>query len=302
MRLMRAAIVGLLMIGCPAGAAAQDMSILNEPVLRGSDLDAAPRVSYQPGSPVVFRWEGLYFGGQVGRTMSSVDFGGGVGSLVNYILRNDVVLNHVQGWITLPRDEATALSYGGFVGYNAQFQDAVLGIELNYNRSKLYAAASDSLTRYFQDDTNAPSQHHFFYNTTLAGNAWVRITDFATIRARAAWAAGNFLPYAFAGLAVARADVYRAATVTYTRTDLPDPQPAPTPPITPIADYTFGPSTRVEQSNGSFAYGYTAGLGIDMAILPNVFVRAEWEWVQLMPFKDLNVHLNTVRTAVGVKF
>jgi opacity protein-like surface antigen len=51
-----------------------------------------------------------------------------------------------------------------------------------------------------------------------------------------------------------------------------------------------------------FAYGYTAGVGIDIAVLPNVFVRAEWEWIQFSSFRDLNVHFNTVRTAIAVKF
>ena len=36
--------------------------------------------------------------------------------------------------------------------------------------------------------------------------------------------------------------------------------------------------------------------------MQNLFLRAEWEWVQFAPIKDMNVHTNTVRAAVAMKF
>ena len=51
-----------------------------------------------------------------------------------------------------------------------------------------------------------------------------------------------------------------------------------------------------------FAYGYTAGLGLDVIVLPNVFLRAEWEYVQFFPVQDVKIHLNTARVGVGIKF
>jgi opacity protein-like surface antigen len=62
------------------------------------------------------------------------------------------------------------------------------------------------------------------------------------------------------------------------------------------------PGTQIDAQNGVFAYGWTLGLGVDMALMQNLFVRAEWEWVQFAPIKDMNVHTNTVRAAVAVKF
>jgi opacity protein-like surface antigen len=273
--------------------------VLSEPVLRGSDIDEPPRVNYEPGWPVLFRWQGFYFGGQVGRTWAGVDFTDGVQSQVSYLLRNDVVLDHVRNWSTLSSSGAASVSYGGFVGYNAQFDDAVVGIELNYNHTNLNSSTSDGLTRSFPDDTGAPATHHFFYTAGVYGSASVRITDVATLRGRAAWAAGPFMPYMFGGLAVGRADVTRSATVAYRRTDIPD---AATPPITPLPDFYYGPVTRTDASNGVFAYGYTAGLGIDIAVTSNMFLRAEWEYIQFAPFQDINVSLNTGRAGLGVKF
>ncbi len=45
-----------------------------------------------------------------------------------------------------------------------------------------------------------------------------------------------------------------------------------------------------------------AGLGVDVALLSNVFLRTEWEWVQFAPLKGDHIHISTVRTALGLKF
>ena len=58
----------------------------------------------------------------------------------------------------------------------------------------------------------------------------------------------------------------------------------------------------VAQSTGTFAYGYTVGLGIDWALLPNVFVRAEWEYVQFFPVSDFKIHVSTARVGAGIRF
>ncbi len=52
-----------------------------------------------------------------------------------------------------------------------------------------------------------------------------------------------------------------------------------------------------------FAYGSTAGLGFELLVLPNVFLRAEWEYVQFFPVQDFKIHLNTsAAIGVGIKF
>ncbi|MEA3027171.1 MAG: outer rane immunogenic protein [Alphaproteobacteria bacterium] len=280
-------------------------------VLRGSaDVyngePVAPPPRFLPGSPLYQRWQGVYFGGHVGLTNAGIDFGNGTKSLIDYILRDDVVGTHVAGWTTLGKADPSQATYGAFAGYNSQWDgNLIIGAELNYNRvvSKgLGSSASDSMTRLFNDDAQAPAQHHYFYTATVSSNASARIVDFATMRARAGVVIDRFLPYAFVGAAVGRVDVVRTATVSYTRHDIPDNVVPPATPITPEPDYHFGPQTRGENRKGVFAYGYTGGLGIDVALLPNVFVRAEWEYVQFFPVQDFRIHLNTGRVGVGIKF
>jgi opacity protein-like surface antigen len=276
------------------------------PVLPGSDYHGepvAPTPRYVPGWPQYRRWEGFYFGGHIGLGDGSTDFGQGTASQVAYILRNDVVGSHVSDWTTLSKVDGTKGVYGGFVGYNSQWDgNLILGAEANYSRflsGGLLGQSADSMTRLFSDDTNAPAQHHYFYSATVSSSASARITDYATARARAGVVFDRFLPYAFVGAALGRVDIVRSATVSYSRTDIPD---VTTPPITPQAVYNFGPQTQTEQQRNALAYGFTAGLGLDVALTQNVFVRAEYEYVGFMPVHDFKIHIGTGRLGVGIKF
>jgi opacity protein-like surface antigen len=110
------------------------------------------------------------------------------------------------------------------------------------------------------------------------------------------------MPYAFIGAAIASVDTNRSATVSYTRTDIPDVTVPPAPTITPLPTYFFGPQTQSDRRDGTVAYGYAAGLGVDVAILPNVFMRGEWEYIQFIPVQNVRLNLNSVRAGIGVKF
>jgi opacity protein-like surface antigen len=285
---MRVVVVAwLAVLGCVDAAAAADLG----PYLRGPQFE-------EPAPP--HRWAGVYGGGQIGYSVAGIDFTGGVGDLVQHVLRVTTIeadLN-ISSWPLLGKKNGAGGSFGGFVGYNWQWEDAVVGIEVNYNRSSLSGTSGDSLERVFIDNAQALPGHTLQYDVTVVGAASARVTDFGTFRLRGGWAAGCFLPYAFAGVAVGRADVVRAATVSYVRTDFPPLTSPPTPPTVT----TFGPVTESDERRGAFAFGGAAGVGIDVALLRNLFVRGEWEWVQFAPLKGDHIHVSTVRTALGLKF
>jgi opacity protein-like surface antigen len=50
------------------------------------------------------------------------------------------------------------------------------------------------------------------------------------------------------------------------------------------------------------AYGFTAGLGVEVAVVQNLFVRAEWEFVEFPNISDIRVSANSARVGVGLKF
>lgn len=134
---------------------------------------------------------------------------------------------------------------------------------------------------------------------TVTGQSALHISDIATARLRGGLETGNFLPYAFIGFAVARADFSNSATLFYTATDFPD---SATPPLTPLPDLTFGPMTQGNSQNGSFAYGFATGGGLDVGLTPNIFVRGEFEYIYFAPLNGIHVTMATGRVGAGLKF
>jgi outer membrane immunogenic protein len=286
---MRRLVAAVAMMGLVADASASEFEM---PVLRGSS-DFAPS-PWVPAPPTYTRWSGFYVGGQASGSIAGMDFGTSTRSLVSFATRNSVLESHVTSWTTLSKGDTSATGFGGFVGYNFQWDDVTLGVEANYTRSTLSKSASDSLSRSFVDNTNAPAGHEYTYDATVTARSAVTLTDFGTFRARGGWAAGSFMPYGFAGLAVARANVTRSATVTATVTDRTGGVIVDT--------FDLLPATRTEGQTGAYAFGYTAGFGMDVLVMANLFVRGEYEFVQFPNVKGANINLNTVRLGGGLKF
>lgn len=284
-------VVGLAVLILADSAFAADLG----PILRGGQYE----------EPVLApRWAGIYGGGQVGFSTAAIDFSHGVGTLIADELRVTAIEQdfQVSNWPNLPKKNPIGASYGAFLGYNCQWDEIVVGWELNYNRTSLSASSDDSISRSLVDSNGLPQGHHYYYNVTVGGTGSAHITDWGTLRFRAAWAVDAFLPYAFVGLAVGRTDVSRTGFSLVSAQDVPDPPQPGSPPITPLPN--IGPDFASEGSSqkGVYAYGGAVGLGVDVALLPNYFVRAEWEFVQFAPVKSDRIHIDTVRTAIGMKF
>lgn len=280
-----ALLASVLSLACISHASAQD-------TLRGSYV-AQPRY---------YQWDGFYGGGQIGYTNADVKFGNAVQPLTDYILRNSVIQDNVAGWTTLPNGATTSNNYGGFIGYNWQWDDVIVGLEANYSRMSASKSASDSLGRSFIDNGAAPPGHTYTYDLTVAGNSSVKLTDLATFRARAGWAVGTLLPYGFIGFAVARADVSSSATISGTRTDDCDPVATPATCTVPSTTSALALGSQSTSRKGVFTYGGSIGLGFDWALSQNLFVRGEWELVQLQDIEGVDLRINTARAAVGLKF
>ena len=305
---MRRLLVAFALIGFASDASAGEFEM---PVLRGASDDYASS-RYVAAPPTYTRWSGLYFGGQIGLSMAGVDFGNSVKSLVDFAVRNSVLANQVSNWTALGKGATNGTGFGGFVGYNFQWDDVTLGLEANYTRTSLSQSASDSMSRSFLDNSNAPAGHNYTYDATVNAKASITLTDFATFRARGGWAAGNFMPYAFGGLAVARANVNRSATVTANLTDNFDATTVVTDPVTgglitvttpqSVTSSLVLPGTQTSVQNGTFAFGFTAGVGLDVLVMPNMFVRGEYEYVQFPNIQSISVNINTVRLGGGLKF
>jgi outer membrane immunogenic protein len=233
------------------------------------------------------RWDGYVGGAQVGTSNLNADFGTAAGSLVSYILRNTTLENEFapSGWTTLSKTTTNSRQYGFFIGYNTQWECLVLGFDAAYNRPQsLYASSTDTISRIVTTSDNV--QHV----VTISATSSLKLNDYATGRLRAGYAVGQLLPYAAIGIAVGRFDYATGATVT----DFWTPSGG--------ATVQFGPATQTDGKNGAFSAGVAVAGGVDAAILPNMFVRAEWEYITFAPLNGVRSQLNTGRVGLGLRF
>jgi len=258
----------------PGGALAADMPDL----LRGSF------------TPAYTRWDGFSFGVQAGASNMTTDFGNSTSGLIAYSLRNTEVEDQFSPstWTTLPSNTTNGRQYGAFIGYNWQWDELVLGVDAAYNRlSSMNASASDSITR--QVVTTPDNVNN---TLTITAQSSLKLVDYATVRARAGYAMGQFLPYATIGAAVGRFDYTNTATV----------HNVGTPPVgSPILPFDVT-DTQSNEKNNAIVGGFEVGLGMDVAVLPNVFLRGEWEFVAFTPLAGIRATMNTGRVGVGMKF
>jgi len=263
-----------LILLAPAGAVAADMPDF----LRGSYTQTYGR------------WDGINVGVQVGASNMNTDFGNSTSGLIAYILRNTEVEDQFSPstWTTVPPDTTNGRQYGAFIGYNWQWDQLVLGMDAAYNRlSSLNAFSGDTITR--QVVTTPDNVNNLL---TITAQSSLKLVDYATVRARAGYAMGQFLPYATIGAAVGRFNYANTATV----------HNVGTPPSGSLILPFDVTNTLSNGKDNAIVGGFEVGLGMDVAVLPNVFLRGEWEFVAFAPVGGSRASMNTGRVGVGMKF
>ena len=115
------------------------------------------------------------------------------------------------------------------------------------------------------------------------------------------WIVGNFMPFITFGAAVGRADFSRSATVSGTQNPFSpfDPTLCPSAAHPTCAQFSFPNS---ESKKGALIYGWAAGGGADVMILPHVFLRGEFEYVHFAPLSGIVAAIASGRVGAGVQF
>jgi outer membrane immunogenic protein len=291
---MRRFLLAAVMFGVACGAQAADMPDF----LRGSISAPTPTRN----------WDGWYVGGQVSYSAVASDFSKSVVGLTNFIFRDSVLQQPTSQFGLLAKTTTQGTGFGGFVGRNYQLDDLVFGVEANYNyfdRLTTSTSASNSLEIVNPPGQTNPPGVTSIYGVTLTGRAAAQVKDAITLRGRAGWATGNFLPYVFGGVAVGRMDVSRSVTSTVTRRD-----DVTTTDFFGVTTTTIGPTlpvpaqsqSLIEQKTNAFTAGWTAGLGMEYMLWGNVFMRGEWEYVKFLAVKNTVVQANNLRASIGYKF
>jgi outer membrane immunogenic protein len=274
---MRRLLLAAVMFGAVQGAQAADLPDL--PVLRGAFSDGltAPTVN----------WQGFYIGAQAGTGSSDMNFTGSTQNVAARLLSGLAMeqAGQISSWPVLGKTSQHGQGWGGFAGYNSQWEDLVLGVELSYMHGSFGGSQTGSMERFFVDSLG------YTDDVTYQATGTMSISDVGTLRARAGYAVNQFLPYVFGGVALGQANIVQTANVFGTQTN-----------VNAAPGFTFVPFGS-SATNGEYShliYGYTAGVGVDVQLIAGLFLRAEWEYVRFTSAVDTSI--NTARVGLGYKF
>jgi opacity protein-like surface antigen len=280
---------------CIAPVAGPAAFAADYPVLRGSQIeDAPPPPSDFFGGTA--NWNGFYFGGGAGVSDTKFEPGGtGLQQLARFAFRNTVLGSELDmGALVsdLPTKRDSGATFFGFGGYNVLFGDVMLGFEIDYTRANQKYLVTDFIARRFTDSTGTVN------DISLTTNQGAELLDYATARIRMGWAYGRIMPYATVGGAVGRFNTTSTidATWRFTRTN----------PVTGVLENNLVaagyPLTVGESKRNVYGYGLAAGLGVDMALTENLFLRAEYQLIRFADVEGTATTVNTARVAAGLKF
>ena len=275
-RLYRVGVAGVLAISFIASSQAADL--FDGDSLRGAFVPPSGSISYS-------RWDGFYFGADWGQSRLNADFNDNLQSQLANFLRGTTIEQEAQiSKMPDVQGSGTGNVWGGFVGYNWLMPpDLILGIEGAYHMAQqpIRASGSDVIARSFTTSGGTT------YNINMNSRGRLDLKDYATIRGRAGYVWGQFLPYAALGVSVARMSYRTSTNLVLTQLSVP--------PVTVT-------QSLVSEKDNAIAYGANLALGMDVALLPNVFLRGEYEYVAFAPVSGIRSNLSTFRAGLGAKF
>jgi opacity protein-like surface antigen len=276
-----------LSMGFGGGAEAADMA------LRGS-LPA-----YESNN---LNWGGLYGGIHGGIGATTFDAQSAARAEATRLLTGLTFLNTTTGtpapeFIQIDPIRSAPKTFGLFLGYQTQFEDAVLGVELDYSR---VGSGSGGTRNWASPYSVLYPSIGFTDSFSQSATVSVNLRDIFTARVRGGWAFGRIMPYVTGGLVIARGDTSVTYVAGYSRIDT-DPADG--------TDWTQGytvisptPPANTRAQRGVLGFGFTGGTGIEALITNNLFVRGEYNYVRIPSLGGVGVTMHTVRAGIGVKY
>ena len=179
----------------------------------------------------------------------------------------------------------------GFIGYNWLWEDVVLGLELDYTHMKDKLLFSDSYS-----DARRRDRGNSIDNIAFSTSARSKLGDFGILKLRMGYPIGRFLPYATAGLVVGKQRISGSYNSVYTEFSV-DPNTGA------INGITSGPTARnAAIGKSGYNLGGAFGAGVDYALMDNLFLRAEYQWIGMTDYRGARTTANSFRLGAGVKY
>ncbi len=231
-----------------------------------ADRSQSRRSARAADRSVVSRWAGFYAGGQVGMSIASMDFAGATESLMAHDLRELALENdhHPSRWQVLGRGDTRSVAIGGFVGYNNPWEGMIIGVDFNYSRSNSFDRCSGLADHPRRRAVERPALRDHDQRRRLDAHSSTT-----------------------ACCACAPASI--SATSCRMRVSAPRSAAPISPAPRPSSGLEIDPSGntppdallvhRDRNQDRRTDLRLVAGGGVDVLMMPNVFVRAEYEFV-----------------------
>ncbi len=250
------------------------------------DLDIL-RGTESVGAATFPRWSGFYFGGQVDYSDGSADFNNATQPLLAFSSARTGARR---------RRHAVALAGTGQSAHPAARGSAVLSATARNGR--ISSSAWKPTTRIRPSPSTAiraspiarvvTAGHRISIRVNVDGSGSLQVTDIGSLRARAGWAFGNFLPYGFAGVARRARQLQRHHTGVRT-TDSDDctaaGHSAATRPMPPTCvDYSYQQQHR--QNERVAVWLTRSAAASTWRSRPTYFCAPNIEYIQFAPVRE----------------
>lgn len=278
-----------------AAAAALAVGALGALPAQGADMALRGSMpAYEPTGP---NWGGVYVGAFGGVGAMNLGTNGAAQNFVN---------QQLSGWAFADgTSQATAISnimllnpvnasprvFGGFIGYQAQFEDAVIGIEADYTN---LSGPRGGATVYTPPASLLISGDAYQDRITPTVGVSAYMHDYWTVRGRAGWAVGRFMPYMTAGLAIARGSSAMSYQASCTRIGADT--------VSGSTTCSGGRAAVVAESTNRIGFGLVGGAGMEALITDNLFARVEYQYLRVPAMAGVPVTLHSVRAGIAVKY
>ncbi len=162
----------LVAVMCGAASVAQAADMPDLPFLRGSVTEGL--------STSTVNWQGFYVGGQGGYGSSDAKFSGSNATMLAALLDHNVIQQmQVSQWnLGLGGQSARSSAFGAFAGYNSQWDDVVIGLEVSYMHGS-FGGASRATKELVSGSALSDG---FFHDVAVDSSASISISDMATFR------------------------------------------------------------------------------------------------------------------------
>jgi opacity protein-like surface antigen len=248
-----------------------------------------------------FDWSGAYVGINAIFNNAYVDQRNMSTPVAGATFPNTTVTTNVPPLIHFGNVHTTGGGFGGYFGYNTQWDDIVLGAEIDYNQAGLRArSGSSTISRNLVDTANTAQ----LWDTTLGGEANSHIRDITTAKLRVGVAYfDRFLPFVSGGISIGR--ISSSASTTGT-TQLFELQPILDPVTSQIIGYSRINLTGVVPGNGyvkdsGWRWGYNLGAGMDVGLTENIILRGAWEYSTFGTGR-VRTAVNSFKGGAAIKF